>query len=244
MLGAIFGDIVGSVYEFNNTHDPDFPLLTRWSRPTDDSIMSLAVAKALIETAGQSDAVIGAALVHSMQTLGRQYPNCGYGGMFRHWLRSADPQPYNSFGNGSAMRVAAAAIYAFLMEQDYKTAIPYYQASAQLGSSAAMCNLGYCYYYGRGVQRDKEMARYYWETSAVLGEAASTYKLGDMHRNGDIEADESVAWLYYCRAWRLTRHEKDILNYPNICLRLAQYGDGRLTSAQCGFCFMLSGKSP
>ena len=129
-------------------------------------------------------------------------------------------------------------------EQDYKTAIPYYQASAQLGSSAAMCNLGYCYYYGRGVQRDKEMARYYWETSAVLGEAASTYKLGDMHRNGDIEADESVAWLYYCRAWRLTRHEKDILNYPNICLRLAQYGEGRLTSAQCGFCFMLSGKTP
>lgn len=108
MLGAIFGDIVGSVYEFNNTHDPDFPLLTRWSRPTDDSIMSLAVAKALIETAGQSDAVIGAALVHSMQTLGRQYPNCGYGGMFRQWLRSTDPQPYNSFGNGSAMRVAAA----------------------------------------------------------------------------------------------------------------------------------------
>ena len=46
--------------------------------------------------------------------------------MFRQWLRSTDPQPYNSFGNGSAMRVAAAAIYAFLMEQDYKTAIPYY----------------------------------------------------------------------------------------------------------------------
>ncbi|MDY4447721.1 ADP-ribosylglycohydrolase family protein [Gemmiger sp.] len=108
MLGAIFGDIVGSVYEFNNTHDPDFPLLTRWSRPTDGSIMSLAVAKALIETAGQSDAVISTALVHCMQTLGRQYPNCGYGGMFRQWLRSTDPQPYNSFGNGSAMRVAAA----------------------------------------------------------------------------------------------------------------------------------------
>ena len=69
----------------------------------------------------------------------------------------------------------------------------------------------------------------------MLGEAASTYKLGDMHRNGDIEADESVAWLYYCRAWRLTRHEKDILNYPNICLRLAQYGEGRLTSAQRAF---------
>lgn len=118
------------------------------------------------------------------------------------------------------------------MAQDYQTAIPYYQASVQLGSSAAMCNLGYCYYYGRGVKRDKELARYYWETSAVLGEAASTYKLGDMHRNGDIEANESVAWLYYCRAWQLSQNEKDILNYPNICLRLARYGAGRLTVGQ------------
>ena len=107
MLGAIFGDIVGSVYEFNNTHDPAFPLLTRWSRPTDDSIMTLAVAKALMETAGQDDNVVRTALVRSMQALGRQYPNSGYGGMFRQWLRSADLQPYNSFGNGSAMRVSA-----------------------------------------------------------------------------------------------------------------------------------------
>ena len=108
MLGAIFGDIVGSVYEFDNTHDPAFPLLTRWSRPTDDSIMTLAVAKALMETAGQDDGAIRTALVRSMQALGRQYPNSGYGGMFRQWLRSADPQPYHSFGNGSAMRVSAA----------------------------------------------------------------------------------------------------------------------------------------
>ena len=70
MLGAIFGDIVGSVYEFNNTHDPDFPLLTRWSRPTDDSIMSLAVAKALIETAGQNDAMIGTASFVSVFKIG------------------------------------------------------------------------------------------------------------------------------------------------------------------------------
>lgn len=121
------------------------------------------------------------------------------------------------------------------MAQDYKTAIPYYQASAALGCSGAMCNLGYCYYYGRGVKRDKEKARYYWETSAVLGEAASTYKLGDMHRNGDIEENEDTAWLYYCRAWQRSKYERDILNYPNICLRLAQYGEGRLTNAQRAF---------
>lgn len=108
MLGAIFGDIVGSIYEFDNTHDPDFPLLTCWSHPTDDSVMTLAVAKSLVETAGQGDAAIRAALVHNMQDLGRRYPHCGYGRRFRQWLRSADPQPYNSYGNGSAMRVSAA----------------------------------------------------------------------------------------------------------------------------------------
>lgn len=121
------------------------------------------------------------------------------------------------------------------MEQDYQTAIPYYKASVRLGSSAAMCNLGYCYYYGRGVRRSKEKARYYWETSAVMGEAASTYKLGDMHRNGDIEKNENVAWQLYCRAWQLGKNEKDILNYPNICLRLAQYGKGRLSRGKRAF---------
>lgn len=108
MLGAIFGDIVGSVYEFDNTHDPDFPLLSSWSRPTDDSIMTLAVARALTQTYGQPDAIVRAALVHEMQTLGRRYPDRGYGGMFGQWLRSRDPQPYHSFGNGSAMRVSPA----------------------------------------------------------------------------------------------------------------------------------------
>lgn len=72
MLGAIFGDIVGSVYKFNNTHDPDFPLLCETSRPTDDSYMTLAVAKSLMETFGQGDAAIRAAVVRNMQDLGRR----------------------------------------------------------------------------------------------------------------------------------------------------------------------------
>ena len=109
MLGAIFGDIVGSAYEFNNTNEYDFELLTKWSRPTDDSYMTLAVAKALMETdaLGDPDAV-HTALVRNMQDFGRRYPHAGYGGMFSEWLRDTDPQPYNSFGNGSGMRVAAA----------------------------------------------------------------------------------------------------------------------------------------
>lgn len=108
MLGAIFGDIVGSVYEFHNTHDPDFPLMSEKSRPTDDSYMTLAVAKSLMVTFRQEDDTVRAAVVRNMQDLGRRYPDGGYGGMFRRWLQESDPQPYHSFGNGSAMRVAAA----------------------------------------------------------------------------------------------------------------------------------------
>ena len=78
MLGAIFGDMVGSVYEFNNTKRVDFPLLSKWSHPTDDTMMTLAVARALMNTWGRSDDEIRAGLVRSMQHLGRRYPNAGY----------------------------------------------------------------------------------------------------------------------------------------------------------------------
>ena len=121
MLGAIFGDIVGSVYEFDNTHDYHFKLLSRWSVPTDDSYMTLAVAKALMETQGSAadggdgsdtakdrDEAVHRAVIANMQDFGARYPHAGYGGMFSCWLRDEDPQPYNSFGNGSAMRVSPA----------------------------------------------------------------------------------------------------------------------------------------
>ncbi|MBQ1407371.1 MAG: ADP-ribosylglycohydrolase family protein [Eubacterium sp.] len=106
MLGAILGDIVGSVYEFNNTNDYDFKLLGRWSRPTDDSYMTLAVAKALMDTWGMDDDAVREAVVEDMQDIGRRYPYAGYGGRFTGWLVSRDPKPYGSFGNGSGMRVS------------------------------------------------------------------------------------------------------------------------------------------
>ena len=107
MLGAIFGDIVGSVYEIKNTKREDFPLLSKRSHPTDDSMMTLAVARALMNTWGRSDDEIRAELVRSMQQMGRRYPNAGYGRAFAQWLNENNPRPYNSFGNGSAMRVSS-----------------------------------------------------------------------------------------------------------------------------------------
>ena len=111
MYGAILGDIVGSPYEFdcNNYKAKDFPLFSRHSDFTDDTVMTLAVAKALLSTRGQDDAAIKAALVREMQQLGRAYPDRGYGTHFDGWLYEDDPQPYRSYGNGSAMRVSPTA---------------------------------------------------------------------------------------------------------------------------------------
>ena len=118
MLGAIIGDIIGSVYEFNNKKQKDFHLFTPMSRFTDDTVMTLAVAKWLTEDKEHSEE----GLVLRMQDLGRRYPYVGYGGGFRRWLYNQQPQPYNSYGNGSAMRVSPIAFYAQSLEETLRLA--------------------------------------------------------------------------------------------------------------------------
>ena len=110
MYGAILGDIIGSPYEFDRGNKTkDFPLFSRNSKFTDDSVMTLAVADAFLSIAPNTDdAEIRRRLVRSMQTYGRKYPYAGYGGMFRRWLKDSKPQPYGSYGNGSAMRASSA----------------------------------------------------------------------------------------------------------------------------------------
>ena len=109
MYGAILGDIIGSPYEFDRGNkSKDFPLFSPNSTFTDDSVMTLAVADAFLSIAPNTDdAEIRRFLVQSMQTYGRKYPYAGYGGMFHRWLRDTNPQPYGSYGNGSAMRVSS-----------------------------------------------------------------------------------------------------------------------------------------
>ena len=110
MYGAILGDMIGAPYEFDRGgKTKKFPLFTEQSRFTDDTVMTIAVAQALLEVPPDAeDHEIREALVRSMQFWGRKYPDAGYGGRFRVWLRSENPEPYNSYGNGSAMRVSAA----------------------------------------------------------------------------------------------------------------------------------------
>jgi ADP-ribosylglycohydrolase len=109
MLGAIIGDIVGSPYEFgfNNIKTTDFPLFNEKSKFTDDTVMTIAICEGLLDSLGRSDDDVKKCVVSSMRKYGKMYPNAGYGGNFGIWLKSDEAKPYNSFGNGSAMRVSA-----------------------------------------------------------------------------------------------------------------------------------------
>ena len=102
MIGAIIGDYVGSIYEWNNIKTTDFPFFSPTCRFTDDSVMSVAVADALMNDTD---------LAASLRKYGRMFPQAGYGGRFREWLRNDAAPDYGSFGNGSAMRVSAIGFY-------------------------------------------------------------------------------------------------------------------------------------
>lgn len=108
MIGAIAGDVIGSIYEHFNNKSKDFPLFSFNSQFTDDTVMTLAVAEALIRSYPLKDPNEAAfETAECMKKWGNLFPYAGYGGMFMDWLRSSDPKPYNSFGNGSAMRVSS-----------------------------------------------------------------------------------------------------------------------------------------
>jgi ADP-ribosylglycohydrolase len=97
MIGAIAGDIIGSVYEADPIKTKDFPLFSPLCSFTDDTVLTIAVAEAILT---------GRSYLEAVRDIGRRYPGAGYGGLFYSWLHSEDSHPYNSWGNGSAMRVS------------------------------------------------------------------------------------------------------------------------------------------
>ena len=107
MIGAIAGDIIGSFYERYQIKTKDFPLFHPQCCFTDDSVLTVAIAKAILSDRNYLKAV---------WETGRKYPHAGYGGSFISWLHSTDPKPYNSWGNGSAMRVSPVG-FAFDSEE-------------------------------------------------------------------------------------------------------------------------------
>jgi ADP-ribosylglycohydrolase len=119
MLGAIAGDIIGSVHEFCPLKTTEFPLFVEKSRFTDDTVLSVAVADCLLT---------GCPYVDNLHTYTLNYPNRGYGMRFWHWVQSGSRQPYNSWGNGSAMRVSPVAFAFKTLEEVLKEA----KASAEV----------------------------------------------------------------------------------------------------------------
>lgn len=126
MYGAILGDIIGAPYEWNNIKSKDFPLFSKHPEFTDDTVMTIAVADGIMAAFEDDDHkkyegingpedindsnmhIIAESIIESMKSLGRRYPDAGYGGHFRGWLRYGT-EPYNSWGNGSAMRTSSVA---------------------------------------------------------------------------------------------------------------------------------------
>ena len=119
MIGAIIGDIVGSRFEFHNHLSKEFELLTRDCCFTDDTVMTCAVAQGLMDSK-EDFSDLSEKTVAAMQRIGRQFPNCGYGARFIHWMFSDNPEPYNSYGNGSAMRISPVGFAARDVEEAKK----------------------------------------------------------------------------------------------------------------------------
>lgn len=140
MLGAIIGDIVGSRFEFNNTHKTDFELFHKDCSFTDDTICTVAIADAILRKCSYQE---------SLLRWCRSYPNPmgGYGGRFGQWVNSSNPQPYNSFGNGSAMRVSPVA-WAFdnlldVLVEAKRTALPTHNHPEGINGAKAVAHAIY-----------------------------------------------------------------------------------------------------
>lgn len=188
MLGAIIGDIAGSKYEFNNTFDYDFEMLGEGCDFTDDTICTVAVADAILN---------GRSYQESLLDWCRRYPSPkgAYGGRFAGWIRSLDPQPYNSFGNGSAMRVSPVA-WLFddlsqVLEDAEKTALPTHNHPEGIKGAKAVAHAIWYFRKSRFSEESKDSENE--ETKGLKNENAKASK----DENETIQGFMSIARSYY-----------------------------------------------
>lgn len=183
MLGAIIGDIVGSRFEWHNHKNKEFDFLSDRCFFTDDSVMSLAIAKAILACEGDYQDLDQQA-VTAMQEVGRPYPNCGYGGMFYQWMYAEQPQPYNSFGNGAAMRVSACGFAASSLAEAKElarkvTAVTHNHPEGLKGAEATAVAI-YLAKTGESRLAIREFIRaHYYPLDFTLDEIRDTYKFNE-----------------------------------------------------------------
>lgn len=188
MLGAIIGDIAGSKYEFNNTFDYDFEMFGGGCEFTDDTICTVAVADAILN---------GRSYQESLLDWCRRYPSPkgAYGGRFAGWIHSLDPQPYNSFGNGSAMRVSPVA-WLFddlsqVLEEAEKTALPTHNHPEGIKGAKAVAHAIWYFRKSRFSEESKDSENE--ETKGLKNENAKASK----DENETIQWFMSIARSYY-----------------------------------------------
>ena len=188
MLGAIIGDIAGSKYEFNNTFDYDFEMFGEGCDFTDDTICTVAIADAILN---------GRSYQESLLDWCRRYPSPkgAYGGRFAGWIRSLNPQPYNSFGNGSAMRVSPVA-WLFddlsqVLEEAEKTALPTHNHPEGIKGAQAVAHAIWHFRKSRFSEESKDSENE--ETKGLKNENAKASK----DENETIQGFMSIARSYY-----------------------------------------------
>lgn len=189
MIGAIIGDIAGSRFERASHKSKEFELFDKKCRPTDDSVMSLAIAKAVLDCEGSFEDLSQKA-VSCMQELGRQYKNAGYGGNFYKWIWTDDPQPYNSYGNGSAMRISPCGFAASSLEEAKElsakvTEVSHNHPEGMKGAEA----IAVAIFLARSGVKKEEIREYilanYYEIGFTLDQIRKTYRF-DVSCQGSV----------------------------------------------------------
>ncbi len=177
LLGAVSGDVIGSVYEFSRQKEYRFPLFGRGSRMTDDSVLTIAVAEAILRKRGYGECIREYALA---------YPDHSYGGRFRAWMFSADSQPYHSFGNGSAMRVSAVgwafdSVNEVLREAEGSAAVTHNHPEGIKGAQAAALSV-YLARKGadKGEIKREIQTRFGYDLDRTLDEIRPSYEFNEI----------------------------------------------------------------
>lgn len=183
MLGAIIGDIVGSRFEWNNNKTKHFELLNDKCFFTDDTVMTLAIAKAILHSKSDySD--LSSLSIKYMQEVGRNYPSCGHGGSFGLWVFSNNPKPYNSFGNGAAMRVSPVGFVAKSLDQAISlskkvTEVTHNHPEGIKGAEATAVAI-YLARNGYNINDIKNyIDKHYYKMNFTLDEIRDTYKFNE-----------------------------------------------------------------
>lgn len=189
MIGAIIGDIVGSRFEGYNNKKLDFELFTKYNRATDDSMMTLAIAKALMESKKDYSDLEEKSIKYMVE-IGKEYPLCGFGGNFYKWIKSENHEPYGSYGNGAAMRVSACGYIAKSLDEAIKLSTVVTNVSHNHEESVKAANIvSACIYLARTGYTKEKIKEYveknYKKIDFTLDEIRDAYRF-DVSCQGSV----------------------------------------------------------